>query len=122
MTNTRNRPLGVTILAVLILLVGVGLIVRGVLGLINGGDGGPGILVAIVLIVVGAIYLLVAKGILNGNRGSRLIVTILTLIALIGSIFTLMDPGEVVASIIQIIISIVILALMYGRQARQFFA
>jgi len=122
MANTRNRPLGVTILAVLILLVGVGLIVRGVLGLINGGEGGAGILVAIVLIVVGAIYLLVAKGISNGNRGSRLIVTILTLIALIGSIFTLMDPGELVASIIQIIVSIVILALLYGRQARQFFA
>ncbi|MFM7146812.1 MAG: hypothetical protein ACKOW5_10830, partial [Actinomycetales bacterium] len=80
------------------------------------------IVVALVLIIVGAIYLLVSKGIWNGNRGSRLIVAILTLIALIGSVFTLLDPGELVASVVQIVVSLVILALLFAGKARAYFA
>ncbi|MFM8351072.1 MAG: hypothetical protein ACKN9D_08370 [Actinomycetales bacterium] len=122
MNSSTGRPLGVTLLAILILLVGLGMIIRGILGLVNGGEGGAGIVVALVLIIVGAIYLLVSKGIWNGNRGSRLIVAILTLIALIGSVFTLLDPGELVASVVQIVVSLVILALLFAGKARAYFA
>ncbi|MFM8896903.1 MAG: hypothetical protein ACKOE2_16445 [Actinomycetales bacterium] len=122
MNSSTGRPLGVTLVAILILLVGLGMIIRGILGLVNGGEGGAGIVVALVLIIVGAIYLLVSKGIWNGNRGSRLIVAILTLIALIGSVFTLLDPGELVASVVQIVVSLVILALLFAGKARAYFA
>lgn len=122
MNGSTGRPLGVTLVAILILLVGIGMVIRGVLGLVNGGEGGAGIVVAAVLIIVGVIYLMVSKGIWNGNRGSRLIVAILTLIALIGSIFTLLNPGELVASVVQIVVSIVILALLFGAKARAYFA
>ncbi|MFM7145772.1 MAG: hypothetical protein ACKOW5_05495, partial [Actinomycetales bacterium] len=114
MTSSTGRPLGVSLVAILILLVGLGMIIRGILGLVNGGEGPAGIVVAIVLLIVGVIYLLVSKGIWNGNRGSRLIVAILTLIALIGSVFTLFNPGELAVSIVQIAVSVVILALRFG--------
>lgn len=121
MTGTGTRPLGVSILSILILLTGLGLGIRGVFGLLNGGEGPAGIVVAFVLLVVGVVYLLVAKGIWNGNRGSRLIVSVLTLIALVGSLATLTTPGETAVSIVQIIISLVILLLLFGRKARAHF-
>lgn len=122
MTGSVARPLGVTIVAIIILLAGIGLVIRGIVGLINGGEGGAGIVVAVVLLVVGAIYLLVSKGIWNGNRGSRMIVAILTLIALIGSVFTMFEAGELVASLVQIAVSVVILALLFGARARAYFS
>ena len=122
MNGSTERPLGVAMVAILILLMGLGMIIRGILGLVKGGEGGAGILVAAVLIIVGALYLLVSKGIWNGNRGSRLIVAFLTLFVLVGSIFTLLDPGELVASVVQIVVSVVMLALLFGARARTYFA
>lgn len=116
-----SRPLGISILAILILLVGLGLVVRGILGLVNGGEGSAGILVSAVLVIVGLAYALVARGIWNGNRASRVIVTILTAIAFIGSVVELADPAQRLASTIQIIVSVVILVLLYGRRARAYF-
>jgi hypothetical protein len=114
--------MGVSVVAILILLTGIGLLARGVLGLVRGGEGPAGMVVAIILLVVGLVYALVAKGIWKGNRVSRIIVTILSAIAIIGSVIALTEPGEVVSSIVQIVIASVILALLYGRQARGFFA
>jgi hypothetical protein len=122
MTGTTHRPMGVSIVAILILLTGIGLLVRGILGLVQGGEGAAGMVVAVILLVVGLVYALVAKGIWNGNGLSRIVVTILTAIAIIGSVIALSEPGEMLASIIQIVIALVILALLYGRQAREYFA
>jgi len=122
MNSTSQRPMGVSIVSILILLTGIGLLIRGVLGLVRGGEGPAGIVVAIVLLVVGIAYALVARGIWHGSRVSRLIVTILSLIAIVGSVLTLAEPGERVLSIVQIVIALVILALLYGRRAREFFA
>jgi hypothetical protein len=122
MTSAAQRPIGVSVVAILILLTGIGLLVRGVLGLVRGGEGSAGMVVAIILLVVGLAYALVAKGIWNGNKASRLIVLILSLIAIVGSVIAFSEPGERVVSIVQIVIALVILALLYGRRAREYFA
>lgn len=119
--TTAARPLGVSVVSILILLTGIGLLIRGILGLVRGGEGPAGIVVAILLLVVGLVYVLVAKGIWNGSGVARLVVTILSVIAIIGSVISLTDPAERLISIVQIVIAVVILALLYGRQARQFF-
>lgn len=121
MTSTAHRPLGVSIVAILILLAGIGLIIRGVVGVVRGGEGSAGIVVAVVLLVVGILYALVARGVWSGSKVARLVVTILSLIAVVGSVLTIGESGEMVASIVQILIAVVILALLYGRQTRQFF-
>lgn len=122
MTSTAQRPLGVAIVAILIVLTGIGLLARGILGLVRGGEGAAGMVVAVILLVVGLAYALVAKGIWNGNRLSRIVVTVLTLIAIVGSVLVIGEPGERVASIVQILIAAAILVLLYGRKAREFFA
>ena len=121
MTSTAHRPLGVSIVAILILLTGIGLLIRGVVGLVQGGEGSAGMVVAVVLLVVGIVYALVAKGIWDGSRVARLVVTVLSLIAIIGSVLTIGESGEMAVSIVQIVIAAVILGLLYGRQSRQFF-
>lgn len=121
MTNA-NRPVGVAVVAILILLTGIGLLIRGILGLVQGGQGSAGMLVSAVLLIVGLAYALVAKGIWNGNRASRIIVTILTIIAIVGSVAYFTEPGERLASVIQIVVALVILVLLYHRKARVFFS
>lgn len=116
-----NRPVGVAIVAILILLTGIGLVIRGILGLVNGGEGGEGIVVAVVLLAVGAGYALVAKGIWSGRRAARLVVTILTLVAIIGSVATLTESGETLASVVQVIVALAIIVLLYAGRAREFF-
>ena len=123
MVDRGARPLGVALVSVFIVLSAIYFLVNGVLGLVNGGNGPAGILVSVVILIVGAIYLLVAKGVWNGNKVSRLIVTILTIIALVGSIASMFtEDGQFLISAVQVVIAVVILALLYSGKARQFFA
>lgn len=123
MVDRGARPLGVALVSVFIVLSAIYFLVHGVLGLVNGGNGPAGILVSVVILIVGAIYLLVAKGVWNGNKVSRLIVTILTIIALVGSIASMFtEDGQFLISAVQVVIAVVILALLYSGKARQFFA
>jgi hypothetical protein len=73
--------------------------------------------------VIGIVYLLVAKGIFDGNRISRLIVAILTVINLLKGLSYLFAGREIVVNgLIDIIISLIVLYLLYGGKARLFFA
>ncbi len=121
-TERGSRPVGVTLVSVFIVISGLFLVVNGVLGLVNGGNGPAGIVVSIIILIVGVIYLLVAKGVWNGNVWSRLIVTVLTVIALLGSIAAMFtEDGQFLVSVVQVIIAVIILALLYSGKARQFF-
>jgi drug/metabolite transporter (DMT)-like permease len=115
----ESRPVGVTVVGIIIVIAGILGIVVGVMGFLGGETSGWGVLVLVLAIVIGVIYLLVAKGIFNGNPTSRLIVGIVTVIGLISGIFALF--GNFSSGIVQIIWSIVILALLYSGRAREFF-
>lgn len=115
-----TRPVGVTVVGILIVIAGILGIVVGVLGFLSGETLGWGVLVLVLSIVIGVIYLLVAKGIFNGNSISRLIVGIVTVIGLISGIFSLfVNFGS---GVVQIIWSVVILALLYSGRAKEFFS
>lgn len=114
-----SRPVGVTVVGVLIVIAGVLGIIGGVLGFIAGDTAGWGIGVLLLSILIGLIYLLVAKGIFDGNRGSRLIVAIVTVIGLVAGVLSLV--GNFGNGLIQILWSIVILALLYSGRAKEFF-
>lgn len=114
------RPFGVTLVGVLIVIGGIASILVGILGLFSGQSLGWGVLALIIAIIVGIIYLLVAKGIFNGNAGSRLIVAIVTVINIIGGFFNLFS--NLYAGISTIIWALIILALLYSGKAKAFFA
>lgn len=122
MSGNVARPFGVLLVVILIVLNGLSLLVTGVMGLIRGGNGGAGIGVSIGLLIAAMIYLLVAKGLYNGNRFSRFLVALVSVIVLIGSIWSAaIEPSTRVVSVIQAIIAGVILALLYSSRASRFF-
>jgi hypothetical protein len=126
------RPVGVTIVGVLIVISGIFAILGGILAFLNrtslseeaealGLAMSPFSL--ILTIIVGIIYLLVAKGLFNGNNFSRLVVGIITGISLLVGLFHLLFvSGLRWAGLIQMIFALVILGLLYSRRASEFFA
>jgi hypothetical protein len=124
MANGIARPMGVTLVGVIIVISGLLGVLLGVLGLFNLNDAvGAGIWGVLVSMVIGIVYLLVAKGIFDGNRISRLIVAILTVINLLKGLSYLFAGREIVVNgLIDIIISLIVLYLLYGGKARLFFA
>ena len=114
------RPVGVTIVGIIIVIAGILGLVVSILGFFSGDTAGWGIAILLLGLVISIVYLLVAKGIFNGNRGSRLIVAIFTVLGLITGIFALF--GNVGGGIVQILWSVLILALLYAGRAKEFFS
>jgi hypothetical protein len=123
MADTKSRPFGVTLVFILILIVGVLGLVAGVLVLFNrGGNEAVGMTYGIVTIVISVIYLLVAKGIANGSRVSRLIVGLLTLISLVGGIWVaIVASGQRMTGVVQAGLALLILFMLYNARASRFF-
>lgn len=126
MSSKVSRPFGVTIVFLLILLSGALLVLAGILRLFNRGDEATvTVTQAIVSIVIGVIYLLVAKGIANGSRGARMLVALLTILSVAQGFWVLFtnlsNISVVIAASIQVLIGLAILGILYSRRAGEFF-
>lgn len=119
-----ERPFGVSLLTILIVIYGISAVITGLLGLFSiFGDLGTGLLIAsIFAIILGLIYLAVAKGLWNGSSGARMIVTIITVIALIVGIFNLFSSQTLWYGIWSIVVSLIVLYLLFNARAKAFFA
>lgn len=123
MSESNSRPFGVTLVGILIFVVGVLAVFSGIMGLVY-RDQYPGtfaLSAIIATLVIGLIYLLVGKGIFNGNRGSRFLVGLVTVINLVAGVISAITPGRLVNGLIQILVSIIILGLLYNSSAKRFF-
>lgn len=126
------RPTGVTVVGVLIVISGIFAIIGGIFGFLNRSsltEEAEAVGLAIspisfaLMIIIGIIYLLVAKGIFNGNNFSRLIVGIITAVSLLVGLFHLIFvSGMRWGGLVQVIFALVILGLLYSRRASEFFA
>ena len=77
----------------------------------------------ILLIVIGVVYLLVARGLANGNGFSRLVVAAVTLVNIVGGIWLLVaHPGSARWSTVgSILLGVIVLAILYSPKASAFF-
>ena len=118
-----ERPITITLVGVVILIWGALSLVFGVLALFGRDNGGSAVLgTSIIMIVVGVVYLAVAKGLFNGNSMSRLLVAVMTVISLIGGVWAFLTlSGQRVTGIVQAIVALLVLGLLYGRKANAFF-
>ncbi|MFZ4486174.1 MAG: hypothetical protein ACOYO9_06260 [Candidatus Nanopelagicales bacterium] len=117
MAGIGARPFGVTLVGIILIIDGILALIAAVVALLGIGDGfTSAIAAALVAGVIGLIYLAVAKGIFDGNSGSRLIVAIVTVINIIVGIFHFLSGG-----IIQILVGIIVLILLYSAKAKVFF-
>ena len=126
-----ERPGGVTLVAVFIWISGAFNILGGVLALIfqnnpdvevNLGGQVGSITYGIIAILLGIIVIAVSGGILNGSRGARILVTIVQVIAILGSVFAIFAyPATLWQSVINIVIALIPLILLYSPKANAFF-
>lgn len=129
--STGRRPGGVTLVAVLTWISGVLDIIGGVGLLFLQQDasfvqefGGSGALTttAIVGILIGIIVVAVANGLLRGNSGSRLVITVVQLISIGTAVFTAISAPSLLASeLVGALLAAVVLLLLWSRSANAFF-
>ena len=125
MNDKGPRPFGVTLVFLVIILTGLYSIVLGVLRLFDRDETGLSIAAALSMIVIGAIYVLVARGIARGGRGSRFIVSIVALLSIVSALWvwiTSIGHGLWLTAVIQILLALIVLALLYTQRARIYFA
>ncbi|NQW73014.1 MAG: hypothetical protein HQ453_09805 [Actinobacteria bacterium] len=117
MAGIGARPFGVTLIGIIIIIGGILALLAAVVALLGIGDGfTSAIFAALVSGVLGLIYLAVAKGIFDGNNGSRLIVAIISVINIIVGVFNFLNGG-----IIQILVGLIVLILLYSAKSKVFF-
>jgi hypothetical protein len=123
MADTVKRPFGVTLVFVVILITGFFTVIAGIARLFNRGDNATvGLWTAIITIVIGVLYLLVARGIASGSSLARFIVALLTVLMIAAAIWTLFAaPALWVALLIQILLGLIVLLLLYSAPATRFF-
>jgi hypothetical protein len=132
MPQTR-RPATITIIGVLAYIAGLLDMISGVILFFllpnedvvdQFGGTGPMITAAIASIVVGLIVVVVAGGLLRGSQTSRLIVTVLQVLSLIGSLFLAVAWRETATATdewIGIAVSALVLILLWTPKASAFF-
>ena len=115
----RNRPIGITIIAILMIISGILFIIGGIgftaLGVVSiaflaGGIGS---------IILGIASLVVAWGLLKGAGWAWIITLIITIISIIANIVSLVSGNT--ASIIGIIIEGIIIYYLYRPNVKSYF-
>ncbi|MGS0684970.1 hypothetical protein ACVBEQ_07430 [Nakamurella sp. GG22] len=118
---TVRRPGLVTVVVVLTVIGGIGSIIAGIIAVTATGVAWAGIL----FIVLGLIYLAVAKGLADGNNTARLIVAVVSVIQIGSAVLTWIssDNNQTRNSALgSAIVSLVILLILYSSRANAFFA
>jgi len=118
--SSSGRPIGVTLIGVLVVISGILLVISGILGIFNSDE--RGIITAILILIIGLIYVGVAKGLFDGNNFSRLLIGLITVVNLFVGIFQLIFVGGYrINGLIAALVSLVILAVLFSRKATLFF-
>jgi uncharacterized membrane protein (DUF2068 family) len=107
----KQRPLGVTIIAILAIIGGIALLSSGAVLIVIG--------VGVVLILLGIAYFVMAYGLWKGKRWAWTITLILSVIGIISGIFSITTRHYEV--IIHIIINAVVIYYLYRPNVKAFF-
>ena len=118
MAGIGARPFGVTLAGIFIMIGGIANLINAVRMLFGMGDEGftRSIFLALIAGVIGLIYLALAKGVFDGNKGPRLIVAIISVISIFTGIFIFFEGG-----FSQILVGLIVLILLYSAKSKVFF-
>lgn len=121
MQTGRKRPLGVTIVAILMIINGLILIAGGIGGVSVGAVMGIPLIGAAsgVLVALGIAALIVAWGLIKGKGWAWIVTVILSIISIIMSIIAI--AGGNFGAVINLVISGVILYYMYRPEVKAYF-
>jgi peptidoglycan biosynthesis protein MviN/MurJ (putative lipid II flippase) len=119
MATTTRRPALVTVLVVLVVLEGIGSILTGIVAMSASGTAG-----GIIQIIVGLVYLAVAKGLLDGRNWARITTAVVAAINLLFAILAIVNSGGSNSqgpSIGTGVLGLIILAVLFSPKANAFF-
>jgi hypothetical protein len=108
--TSASRPDGVTIIAILCILAGIGEFIFTAIG------GGA---IGVILIPVGIVYFVVAYGLLKGRPWAWTLTVILSIIGIVLSVITIAILG--ILSLINIILEAIILYYLYRAHVKAYF-
>lgn len=118
-----GRPIGVTLIGVVVIIMGIASVVTSIFGIINADTRaviGLGWLIG--TLIIGLIYLGLAKGLFDGNNFSRMLIGIITVVNLLISIFQLIFvSGYRGQALISGLVSLIVLGVLFSRKATLFF-
>lgn len=135
MASTSPRPVGVTVVAVLMIISGIIGVLAGIVSLVGAGSVGSvevdGValdstaitVIGVLGLLFGVLNILFAIGILRGSNVVRIIVSILQVLSLASSVYTLVNGGSIWQALQAIIFPVLILILLWvGDKTKAFFA
>ena len=129
---TQQRPTGITVISILMIIGGLTLLVTGIAPLVIGplisidsaySTGSLGFLITIgglALVILGIASLIVSWGLLKGKTWARTITLIISFIAIIFAIISLVSSGDL-THVISIIIYGIIIYYMFTDKVKLFF-
>lgn len=131
MSYSVSRPGGVTLVAVLAWISGALDVLGGTLLLFQTSIasvverfGGESQLIAsaILSILVGVVVIVVALGLLRGNAGARVVITIFQALSIMSSVLlAIAYPPGAIGEYVSIAVAVIIIALLWTRRASDFF-
>lgn len=131
MSLTVSRPGGVTFIAVLAWIQGAFDIVAGIILLFNQDDAtiildfgskSAVTISGVMYIIIGVLIILIARGLLRGSNGARVLVTAFEVITLAGALFLLFAaPSQFISALITAFIALVVILLLWTGRAASFF-
>ncbi len=119
MATTARRPGLVTVLVVLVVLQGIGSIVSGIIAISASGTGA-----GIIPIIVGLVYLAVAKGLLDGRNWARIVTAVAAAVNVLFAILAIVNSAGSTNSGSAVgtgILGVIILVILFTPKANAFF-
>ncbi|MFM1965376.1 MAG: hypothetical protein RL134_1101 [Actinomycetota bacterium] len=118
-----GRPIGVTIIGVIVIIMGIASVLTSIFGILNADTRaviGLGWLIG--TLIIGLIYLALAKGLFDGNNFSRLFIGIITVVNLLIGIFQfIFVSGYRWQALVSVLVSLIVLGVLFSRKATLFF-
>ncbi|GAA1953948.1 hypothetical protein [Microbacterium aquimaris] len=116
-----NRPLGVTLVAIVAWLIGFFQIIGAIFGILGGLLITPSALLAWISLAVGIITLLVGVGLWRGNNTARTVATIVFVINIALEIIGIFNGEGLFAAIFGSVLPVIGLLLLYTDSASRYF-
>ena len=120
MATTARRPVLVTGLVVLVVLQGIGSIVSGIVAI-----SASGMASGVILLVIGLIYLAVAKGLLDGQNWARVTAAVAAAVNVLFAILAMVNSGGSTnqgSAVGTGVLGLIILAILFSPKANAFFS
>jgi hypothetical protein len=130
-TPRDARPGGVTLVAALTWVSGAINLITGVLLLFQLGNadlvarfGGSAVVIAlaVAVMILGIVVLIVAGGLFRGSNGARVVSALFQVLSIVAAIFvSIQAPTFLWSSVVSIVVSIAVIALLFSGRANTFF-